>query len=154
MTVNHRRLLFASVLSLAVVLAWVPATGGYTTGVVNRPLTAGVADDSAEAIVGVTDPAPLALANGTQQTVNVLTVVNNRPVTLDVSVTVDDPADGPSTLLSVSGGTTTLGPGASTPVTATLSCESVGTETLDVTVTATRPGFRAVVIKTVEVSCT
>lgn len=153
-TVRHRRLALVSVLAFAVVLASAPATGGFATGVVHRPLTAGVADDSAAAIVGVTDPAPVALPNGTVQSVTLLTVVNNRPVALDVSATADDLAGGPVTPLGASVGAGSLGPGASTTVTASLSCESVGTETVTVTVTATRPGFSAVVTKQVDVTCT
>lgn len=153
-------------LALAVLSAalLVTSTSGFSMASMDRGVSISVADNPANAMIGITHDGPVRLtygstkANGSSphsEKVRLLTVTNNAGQRIDVSVVVTGDEPGPPNLQNGPWmDDNHLSVGESSSVAAEAVCAHQGPETWNVTVTADGDGMSAVVHHDVTVVCT
>jgi hypothetical protein len=138
----------------ALVATTVGGTGAVSSASLDRGMAVTVAPPE-DAYLGLGEP-PVEPLPAPDTQVTLFQVTNRFGVTLNdlvVTVTETDPDAGPS--VTTIAAASPLGPGDSTPVTADITCDTVGTEAVTVSLTATGDGIRIEgASRTVKLACT
>lgn len=142
-------------LALVGAVVLVPATGGFSAAGAERGISVAVADDPANAFVGIDGPRRLALDYGRTDDVVLFRLANNLGYPIEVRVSVSNDGttppdlDGPPAV-----GNPSLHPDdPSTAVTGDVVCAAAGDETWTVHVEAEGSAFSADIRHTVTVAC-
>ncbi|WP_162224313.1 hypothetical protein [Halorussus salinus] len=153
---THRWLWTAIALVGTVLL--VTATGGFSAGQIDRPVSITVAENPENAIVGLSGSDNVTVTYGSsndtkQPTVELFTVTNNFESSFEFSIQIVGDTNTPPDHQSLSAEKYSLAPGESTKVTANVVCSSQETETWTIYLEVSSSGVEAEIQHDISIVC-